>query len=216
MRNPEFESFISVFGEATYTTEVPETSLEKYRGILPDKLLLYWKEEGWSAYGNGLFWTVNPEEFEGVLSMWLEHTGISDIDAYHVFARTAFGNLIVWGQNTNQYFTIDSPIHKIFLDKDKLEKSEFDPEVSIGGFFILSEKEDYDLENDSGEFMFERVLDRCGVLTEGEMYAFEPALALGGTSSIENISKAPILAHLAVLSQLAPIEIVGYDTSSCV
>ena len=50
VRDEDFELFIEEFGEATHTDKVPESSIQKYKGILPDQLLHYWKTEGWSAY----------------------------------------------------------------------------------------------------------------------------------------------------------------------
>ena len=54
MRDECFEVFIDEFGEATHRDAVPASSIEKWRGKLPDQLLTYWKEEGWCGYANGL------------------------------------------------------------------------------------------------------------------------------------------------------------------
>ena len=48
------------FGPAIDTKPVPQRSLEKFKGKLPDQLLSYWQQYGWSGYGRGLFWTVDP------------------------------------------------------------------------------------------------------------------------------------------------------------
>jgi hypothetical protein len=41
--------------------------LKKYRGKLPDLLLDYWEHEGWNGHANGLLWTVNPDDYAGIL-----------------------------------------------------------------------------------------------------------------------------------------------------
>ena len=97
MRDEDFEYFISKFGDATTRVEVPSSSFDKWRDKLPDQLLTYWKEEGWCAYGNGLFWTVNPEEYEDLIDEWLESTKLEQLDSFHVVARSAFGDLYACG-----------------------------------------------------------------------------------------------------------------------
>jgi hypothetical protein len=79
MRDEGFEVFIEEFGEASRRTEVPTASFESWQGKLPDQLLKYWKEEGWCAYANGLFWTVNPDGYEDLVDEWLYDTFLEQI-----------------------------------------------------------------------------------------------------------------------------------------
>jgi len=72
MRDEDFEVFISEFGEATYRVDVPPEAIEKWRGKLPELLLTYWQEVGWCCYANGLFWIVNPDDYEDLVDEWLE------------------------------------------------------------------------------------------------------------------------------------------------
>jgi hypothetical protein len=100
MRDENFEVFIDEFGEATHRVEVPVASIEKWRGKLPDQLLTNWQEEGWCGYANGLFWTVDPDDYEDIVDEWLEDIPLEQLDAFHVIARTAFGDLYLWGEKT--------------------------------------------------------------------------------------------------------------------
>ena len=45
------------------------------------------------------------------------------------------------------------------------------------------------------------------------MYAFEPALSIGGVPKIENLVKVKMVEHLVLLSQLSPIEITHFDAN---
>jgi len=94
----DFALFIENFGEATARDPVPEASLRRWAGILPDSLLRYWRRDGWANYGNGRLWTVNPEDYEDLMHAWLEETPFSQIDSYHVFARSGFGRLYLCGE----------------------------------------------------------------------------------------------------------------------
>jgi len=43
----DFEYFLEKMGPAIDKRYVPPTSIERYRGKLPDQLLAYWEEHGW-------------------------------------------------------------------------------------------------------------------------------------------------------------------------
>lgn len=93
MRDEDFEVFINEFGKATHWTDVPAEAIQKWQGKLPDQLLTYWREEDWSSYANGLFWIVNPDDYEDIVYEWLKDTSLEQIDAFHVIGRTTFGDL---------------------------------------------------------------------------------------------------------------------------
>lgn len=90
--------FIEEMGNPTSHESVPSTAIEHYRTKLPGRLLNYWEDYGWSAHAGGIFWIVNPAEYEGVVRSWLEGTAFEARDIYHVIARTAFGCLYLWGK----------------------------------------------------------------------------------------------------------------------
>ena len=75
------------FGPAVHTQRVPPEKLARFAGKLPEQLLNYRRLYGWSGYGNGLFWTVDPDEFEPVLEAWIGDMPFMEQDAYHVIAR---------------------------------------------------------------------------------------------------------------------------------
>ena len=92
--------FLKKMGPALARRDVPASSIERYRGKLPDQLLAYWQEHGWSGYADGLFWTVDPQEYEPVLEAWVGSTPFMEQDALHIIARSAFGGLYFWGERT--------------------------------------------------------------------------------------------------------------------
>lgn len=203
MRDEDFEVFISEFGEATHRVDVPIETIQKWRDKLPDLLLTYWQEEGWCGYANGLFWIVDPEDYEDLVDEWLENTSIEQIDVFHVVGRTAFGDLHVCGERTGVNMTISCPINAIFaLPKDLKPKSKEDQDWSVRSFVGLSASE-CDLEDESGVPLFERAVAKLGPLEPDEIYGFEPAIVLGGKMQLENLVKINLDVHLTILRQLA-------------
>lgn len=204
MRDENFEVFIETFGEATQRAEVPATSIEKWRKKLPDQLLSYWQEEGWCAYANGLFWTVDPDEYEDLIDEWLEDTKLEQLDVFHVIARSAFGNLYVCGEKTGKSITVACQINKIFaLPKELKTKDKKNLDLSIRSFFSFIEPKDFNPLDESGQPLFERAMAAFGPLASDEMYGFEPALVLGGKMLLENLAKIKLDVHLTILRQLA-------------
>lgn len=180
MRDEDFEYFISKFGEPADRVDVPSEAIDKWRGKLPDQLLTYWQEEGWCGYANGLFWIVNPDDYEDLVDEWLEDTGLEQIDTFHVIGRTAFGKLYVCGEQTGVSMTISCPINAIFaLPKELKSKSKKDQDWSVRSFLGLSRNE-CDLKDESGVALFDQAVARLGPLAAGEVFGFEPAIGWVG------------------------------------
>lgn len=196
------EVFIDEFGEATSHQEVPQSSIEKWKGRLPDRLLSYWQELGWSGYADGLFWLVNPDDYEAVLDEWLQDTLLQGADKFHVIARTAFGNLYVWGERSGFSVRILSIPHAIVSLKGDVERTIDDPDLYLSSFLTGRTVKDAQVKDDGGKELFSRALKKLGALTADEMYGFEPAIIAGGNMQLKNLKKVDIQTHLMILRQL--------------
>lgn len=194
-----YSRLLEKVGGVTSRQEAPPSSIERYKGKLPDLLLKYWAEHGWCAYGNGIFWLVNPQEYEGVTASWLEGTDLESVDHYHLIARGAFGDLYFWGEKTGASLQIFAP-----LSRYTFRTSLYSPDQMEKGFqcfFISNDAE----QNDYGE-LFKPALKKLGPLKQNEMYGFKPALMLGGPESVEHLEKVSTIEHLTVLSQITTLE----------
>ncbi len=203
MRNEDFEVFIQEFGEATQRIEVSTANLERWRGKLPAELIEYWKDEGWCAYADGLFWTVNPDDYEDLVDEWLHNTFLEQIDVFQVIARSAFGELFLWGQKTGGSVTISCATNSIICLSANLKRQLDDPDFYVRTFFSNKSIDRCDLDDELAQPLFERALAKLGPLDPDEVYGFEPALVLGGEMRLENLAKLKLDAHLTILRQLA-------------
>lgn len=212
MRDEDFDYFISKFGEATERREVPAASIAAWRGRLPDQLLRYWQHEGWCSYRNGLVWTVDPSDYEDLVAEWLADTPFVQIDANHVFARSAFGDLYLCGERAGSNITINCAMSGIIaVASDLKQKTAEDRDGSVRAFFSMSRPSSYDKKDSSRNPMFERALAKLGPLAEDEMYGFEPALIAGGSNTVEHLNKVKIDQHLTILRQFAKPSIPFQD-----
>lgn len=216
MRDQYFDFFISNVGEATSRIEVPEASIQKWRGKLPDQLLTYWREEGWCGYADGLFWTVNPDEYQDLVDFWLRGTFFPDLDSYHAIARTAFGEIYLFGEETGTSVNLSCfGNYAISLKNERKKKSPVDLAWNVKSFFSSKDLESCDIHDEDDEPLFQRALQKLGPLDSREVYGFEPALVAGGAWRLENLAKLDLQIHLTILRQLAPLDLsnCGFDAS---
>ncbi|EKS4614625.1 DUF1851 domain-containing protein [Salmonella enterica] len=211
MRDQDFSYFIEKFGEATSSVTVPEKSIMKWKGVLPDKLLDYWKKEGWGTYRNGLFSLVNPEEYDDVLDIWLEDTSFEEVDSYHVIARTAFGDLYAFGESTGRNITVMPLLNRlIFNERNFIKKTADVLDSEIVSFLASSSQKRFDLIDDNDNYLFDKAIKKLGALADNEMFGLEPAYVLGGHLQLENLSKLDCRIHLMILRELSSPEIIRF------
>lgn len=204
MRDETFQCLIDEIGEATYRREVPAEAFTRWQGKLPDQLLRYWRDEGWSGYGSGAFWIVDPDEYEDLVDEWLADTPLEQIDAFHVIARSAFGDLYLCGERSGRSATLLCPLNAVSaLSRELKPKTPEDRDRSIRAFFLHGSVESIDYHDESGSPLFHRAVARLGTLAEDEMYGFEPALVAGGKPTLEHMVKVKLDQHLTLLRQFA-------------
>ncbi|RMN28518.1 GAD-like domain-containing protein [Pseudomonas coronafaciens] len=194
-----FSIFLNTFGGPVGRQEVPKSSIERYKGKLPDLLLHYWSEHGWCGYGEGIFWMVNPQEYNGVTASWIQGTEFENQDTYHLIARSAFGELYFWGEETGASLKITSIVSRCTTFISSLPKDQMDKRFQ--NFLLSAEVEYNDFDN-----LFQPAKKKLGTLSHDEMYGFVPAIMLGGSDALDNLEKVSSVEHLVFLSQLSDLE----------
>ena len=194
-----FSIFLDTFGGPVDRQEVPASSIERFRGKLPNQLLEYWAEHGWCGYGDGIFWIVNPQEYEGVVASWLEGTKFKTFDTYHLIARSAFGDLYLWGEKTGASLKITSILSRCITHTSIYTGEQMDKGLRS---FLLSRQVD---SNNYGD-LFKPAKKKLGILRHDEMYGFVPAFMLGGPDTLEHLEKVTAVEHLILLSQITELQ----------
>ncbi|CDL84813.1 GAD-like domain-containing protein, partial [Xenorhabdus szentirmaii] len=157
MRDNDFGYFIDEFGEATQHIAVPNESIEKWRGKLPEKLLYYWKTEGWNSYKDGLFSIVNSDDYEGIVDMWLEDIPFEYMDSYHVIARSSFGNLYLCGEKTGTNLIVECLFNTIYYEKGNADhKNKQESDLDLAAFFSSKSLDSFDIEEGDDIWLFSK------------------------------------------------------------
>ncbi|KPY87574.1 hypothetical protein ALO97_03442 [Pseudomonas syringae pv. tagetis] len=203
MMDEDFAFFLEKFGPAIERHAASEASIARYKNKLPEQLLRYWEDYGWCGYAEGLFWTVNPQDYEDLLTDWLAGKEVFKNDNYHVIARSAFGELYLWGEKGADSLSITSYMSRYSTNNSIFAGGEEDYGIRV--FFSSMQLEHNDLDS-----FFEPALKNLGQLQSDEMYGFVPALALGGQMELKNLQKVKTIEHLTFLSQLSPLQDWGF------
>jgi hypothetical protein len=196
-----FDFFLEKFGPAIDRRDVSPEVLERFKGKLPDQMLAYWAEHGWSGYADGLFWTVNPMDYEPVLEAWLGNTPMVEEDALHIIARSAFGHLLFWGERTGFCLELFAP--GSYVVKQETATQQRDLEFAARTFFSVQEKELFEFDG-----RFNLAKHRLGRLNRDELYGYVPALALGGSADVSHLERVKAVEHLVLLAQLDELKVL--------
>ena len=184
--------------------KVDQQVIESYRGVLPDELLMYWEKDGWCSYQNGLFWLVNPAEYNEVMRDYLAFTPLKDRKNLYVVARSAFGELFVWERGKGNVTDISLITNSIKLRaaKDRQNLTSEEEEFEMNRFIGVNQPKHLDENDTSGKPMFERALKKFGRLKSNEMYGYKLNPALGGKGSITNLDKLDLFIYADIQLQL--------------
>ena len=205
----EFEWFQKTFGQPEHSVPADDGIINKYRGKLPDRLLDYWKTFGFCGFSNGLFWLVNPDEYDFAIDEWLDDTPVVEEDAFHVIARSGFGSLFLWGEKTGYRYELDCPRGWIVQqDGNSAAIAEGRADLALARFFAIRRRDHADFNDSRGEGMFDRLVKKHGALSRDEVFAFEPSLMIGGSPTIGTVAKRNVYVHLSVLAQLGQRELL--------
>jgi len=201
--------FLERFNRPTHFVSAPEDAALRFKGKLPDALLAYWKELGFSGFLDGLFWLTNPDDYEGALEEWIGDTSIMEEDSYYVIGRTAFGDLFLWGER-NGYKYVVSPCLGWILQKDgsRDKIATYGADAAMKSFFAIMNRGRCDMDGSDKKPLFDRALAKLGPLQADEVFAFEPSLIAGGKAQVESIAKRNIHVHLSLLAQFGHREIL--------
>ncbi len=182
-RHPSFEKF----------GEISRQSIELFEKRSPaeslvDMLVDFWNEYGEGRFSNGLLLICDPVKYQYILNFFFPEKKFYPI-AFASFGRIFFTDFI-----DLYYFT---PVYGWYT----LRKLNYELlfEVSLESQEFLDDVLDRPFHNEA--------IEKLGKLEPGEIFGFEPAIALGGNDEdISNVKKLQMDVHLAFLAQLVDIE----------
>jgi hypothetical protein len=183
-----FERFIEERGQVKIFDPPTTALIEKYKERLPEYMIQVWKTFGFGSYADGLFFITSPEPFEKILEIYFgkDHS-------HTVICRSSFGDLMIWDNEQPSIISLDSSMGR---------GSRMADDGNINGFFKYTMDNDriYKIHNYD---LHLKAIEKFGQLEEDQVFAFVPALALGGAEKLENIKVSQLREYLAIIAELA-------------
>ena len=155
---------------------------------LPVALTILLKRDGFASYDKGLLWTCDPDDWNKSAKPWFPEKPAE------VFMRTSFGQLFLWdGKYCWFAKTTEGQVNFSVVGMDWFLGRFISPNVVLKELGIKADTD--------------RARKQAGELAADEVYAWQPALALGGSRADSGIERVNASAALNLLASLAPIEV---------
>lgn len=188
-----YKEFISFMGDPIKFSDVSEKEIKKYEKVFMgpkdevDIITEIWKTYGYCSYRNGLFSTINPEEYNVFVKKF---PSVSN-DAI-AFAKSASGCFFLWDK-----FNFGWAISHLNIHTGKIN-------ILGSNFDMLFEwnltSENFWREDCYGDIELEIVKNKTSLELD-ECLTFIPALILGGEEKVSNMQKVKVKENLELLAQ---------------
>lgn len=168
-----FPKFIELYGCSFNRMDVPEDTINKYKSLLPEEIIQFWKEHGFGGFSDGLLWTINPDDYIEYVPQCIQLYP----DAIPIM-RTAFGDLIICAKSPRGTLIKMIDINNQSLNPiaDNILET-MEERFCLYEFYLMVLKAD----------LFPAALQSLGKLKCDECYGYEPLLSMGGSNSLENL-----------------------------
>ncbi|WP_127841652.1 GAD-like domain-containing protein [Actinomyces wuliandei] len=185
---------------------VPGERFERFGRVLPRSVLRVWRRFGLEGFGRGLFWVTDPVEWEPVVSEWLDpvRDRLPFSDTFHCLARSAMGNLFLWGENSGDSLEVDPTYGEVIVDRLAVRSFAHPAVRQRQGRTLFTGAADRSVEepeDESGRPLGPLALERLGPVGADQVYGFIVAPVLGGRVSVDNLRVVDAHAYLVVQAQ---------------
>ncbi|SHU79912.1 GAD-like domain-containing protein [Mycobacteroides abscessus] len=203
MADEDFDHFLTKFPLSIPGPACTDEHVGAYTGLVPDCLVSYWQEFGFSGFGDGLLWLVDPIEWRlttnEILLDTIRHPRL-DADAQYIpFARNAFGKVWFWTPGYGLSLVVEPVRGTVFFGASAPRTTPEGLSGALKAFFATAKKPGLDFLDKNEDPMFDRVYAHLGALQFDELYGFAPGLRIGGAAIVEATHLFQIHVHMALL-----------------
>lgn len=201
--NPEappklaLQPFLNRYHPDATAHKADDELLARYAKLVPVSLLELWKHAGFGTYSNGLITLVNPDDYLETLYGWLmrdleDDEGLPDRIPV---ALSSFGRMFYYRRLSAK----DEDVSMLDPNDSGVEVLNWSLESFFNEFLCDAASADNALQT----ALHREAVVQHGALTYGQMYAWTPALRLGGDQALERVRVVDAQVHLDILLQLA-------------
>jgi hypothetical protein len=194
------DSFMQNFAMSSEGESVSEAAFAAWEGKLPGLLLALWQRDGFARYRDDKLALVDPHLYAEVATAFLQGNPMEGADTFHVYAVTAFGQILLCGENTSTQISIDPHSGHVTTESDVPDPADAAERNWKLAFLLEALDGPYlDVTDDDERPLHAHALDRLGPLAPNEIYSFSPAVSEGGWNAA-HLVKTDRLAELKALA----------------
>ncbi|ADG76887.1 GAD-like domain protein OS=Tsukamurella paurometabola (strain ATCC 8368 / DSM / CCUG 35730 /CIP 100753 / JCM 10117 / KCTC 9821 / NBRC 16120 / NCIMB 702349/ NCTC 13040) OX=521096 GN=Tpau_0237 PE=4 SV=1 [Tsukamurella paurometabola] len=175
MTDEHFELFLRDVPLTTAGPACTQQHLDTYRGVLPNPLLSYWQEYGFSGFGDGIVWLTDPLEWQAtttLITAGITHRPLGTDATYIPILRTAFGEVWFWTPGFGKSLVV-APVNATAVCTGLSRPND----LSLQSIFAMGSPSRYDFKPlGFPDGVFTRVLAQCGKLDFDQVYHFNPSV----------------------------------------
>lgn len=199
MISEHIELFTEDFPGVIPGPEADASLRKELRHRLPASVLDFMEQYGFSGFGDGRFFLTDPTVWQPTVDMFRDALDVPmSPGPLTPFGRSAFGNVYAWSTETG-LVTFSPLTGDVFVD-DSSDELPQDADLVIGSFFSTARPDSFDFTDESGQWLFDRAVERLGPLSVDEVYGFLPPYRTGGAAVLENLQRVDALAHMVILT----------------
>jgi hypothetical protein len=184
---------LSIFADFKRISKVDETTIIKYKNLIPKELIEAWKTFGYGTFMNGFFKMINPDEY----STLVKDSYIRNEGTIPIFT-TSMGDIILFEMDENQ----ESYIVMVNYRKGKTKVL-----ASKYTLFLKFLEEDAFKQRALEWLPYPEALEKYKAPEYDECFGYTPLLGLGGTEKVENLKKVKLKEHILIITEfMGPVQ----------
>ena len=201
----DYEPLLAYASNLETASPVPEEELARYRGLLPEGLLEFWRRHGNQLiFGDGFMQMCDPATFDPVIRDWFEGDPEFDPERLVVYAMGSFGDLHM-SDGTTMSYSVHSQLGEFTAGR-------FNP-PSTGenhlDFFLAHALKLGTVTPryiDKGD-LHSKAVAKYGPLSQGQMFTWVPALQIAKQGN--RIEKVDAEVQISVLQDFGPLKYIA-------
>jgi hypothetical protein len=182
-----FNKFFAKYPEYDIVDKPSEKTVEKFKKLLPETIISFWKEYGFGTFMDGYLKIINPEQYQEVFDTSYENK-TNEI----VFAVTGLGDFIVWAGDAIRFVNYRHGVDNIIQ--------------ADGDFYFFLNRnivDEYCINTECKGKKYFSAKELYGKLEYDECFGYVPILAMGGKETVKNMRKVKIKDHIQMIFEMA-------------
>lgn len=163
--------------------EISASTIEKYRGKVPNDLVKIWEQFGTGSIKNGYLKLINPDDYVDLLNISYFRSEVS----IPIFT-TSMCDIITFEENK-------------YLRLVKYRKGNFSIIPTSFNLFFSDLLDEAFCSRHLDWAQYGEAVNKLGIPTYDDGFGYAPLLGLGGSEKAENLQKVRIFEHIQLINE---------------